>query len=765
MAAHSAAPFPSEEKQAPSYPENPEEQQPPPLPEVKEEDEGKWEESNELDPEEIARRLEKTRRELSNRRKILIRNLPQDSNSQEVHDLLKDYELKYCYVDRNKRTAFVTLLDGEQAQDAIQKLNQHSLREKEITVQLQPTDALLCITNLDPSFTFEEFEDLVRAYGNIERCFLIYSEFTGRSKGYGFVEYMKKDCAAKARLELLGRSLRESTLFAQWMDVNQLTADLIHSKCLCVDRIPKDCNDSEELLQTFSSLHKPIFCQFAQDEGSYFGGFAVIEYETAEQAEAVKDTSDGLMLRGNPLRVSFCAPGAPGRSTLAALIAAQGMMQNCKKGLLPEPNAVQIMKSFSNPAMLQMLLQPQLQMQGSKPVLAMSPGLPRFVNPAVNPAFLQLNKVQQKLDIGNTCNLLLHSVSQLHTAQQQLLKIKSSQTNNKPGLLGEAPATLLQKALGLGSAPAVNTEMAHWTEAQKATGLMSAPKAAAGMDMMSFFPSQPVSALPQNKPSTTAAEETVPGSQTYFQSFSDFPAGALPAGYPQPPSPPKSLSSGAVLNNQKSLLGEPPRDIRLSTNPYLNLASVLPAVCLPAVPPKASYAQQQTGILGSTMDTAVSQESSLQPTLENYFNCFQQYGDYTQEAIKQWYAYYSQAYNTTEAGKQEDGGTENMGLAEVYQSLPPEDYYSQASAAAYGDFSYLHVMPSYYTAAQGAQHPASVQSSQQSHINKQPWTNEKRGSSYLLSSPETNLMDYASQNSQDTGEHYTDSCFKRKRVY
>lgn len=36
----------------------------------------------ELEPEEIERRLEKTRRELSNRRKIVIKNLPQDATNQ-----------------------------------------------------------------------------------------------------------------------------------------------------------------------------------------------------------------------------------------------------------------------------------------------------------------------------------------------------------------------------------------------------------------------------------------------------------------------------------------------------------------------------------------------------------------------------------------------------------------------------------------------------------------------------------------------------------
>lgn len=158
-------------------------------------------------------------------------------------------------------TAFVTLLNGEQAQNAIRKFHQYSLRGKEISVQLQPTDALLCITNLPISFTLEEFEELVRVYGNVERCFLVYNEVTGHSKGYGFVEYMKKDSAAKARLELLGKQLDESTLFAQWMDVNQLTTNLIHSKCLCVDKFQKDYADSKELIQAFSLKYKPVFCQ------------------------------------------------------------------------------------------------------------------------------------------------------------------------------------------------------------------------------------------------------------------------------------------------------------------------------------------------------------------------------------------------------------------------------------------------------------------------------------------------------------------------
>lgn len=103
--------------------------------------------------------------------------------------------------------AFVTLLNGDQAQDAIRSLHHSTVRGRLINVTLQPTDSLLCLTNLPHTFTAQQFEELVRLYGNIERSFLVYSDLTGHSKGYGFVEYMKKDSASRARSELLGRPL------------------------------------------------------------------------------------------------------------------------------------------------------------------------------------------------------------------------------------------------------------------------------------------------------------------------------------------------------------------------------------------------------------------------------------------------------------------------------------------------------------------------------------------------------------------------------
>lgn len=158
--------------------------------------------------------------------------------------------------------AFVTLLNGDQAQHAISSLHQSSVRGRLINVQLQPTDSLLCVANLPHTLSSEAFHQLVRSHGNVERCFLVHSPRSGHSKGYGFVEYMKKDSASRARSELLGRMLGERALVVQWTDANQLIEpEQLHSRCLCVDRLPLDFDDTEELARVFSQRYRPVFCQ------------------------------------------------------------------------------------------------------------------------------------------------------------------------------------------------------------------------------------------------------------------------------------------------------------------------------------------------------------------------------------------------------------------------------------------------------------------------------------------------------------------------
>ncbi|NWX44747.1 RAVR1 protein, partial [Steatornis caripensis] len=460
---------------------------------------------------------------------------------QEVHDLLSDYELKYCFVDRYKGTAFITLLNGEQAESAIKKFHLSKLRGKEISVQLQPTDALLCIANLPQLYTQQQFEELVRPFGNLERCFLVYNRQTGHSKGYGFVEYMKKDSAARAKSDLLGKQLGTRTLYVHWTDVTQLTLDLLHSKCLCVDKLPHSYADVEELRRVFSAACAPAFCQLAYGQDGQLKGFAVLEYDSPEAAEVVQQATDGLPLAGNHVRVSFCAPGPPGRSMLAALIAAQATALNRGKGLLPEPNILQILNSLGNPASLQLLLNPLLHgaVGGKQGILGAAPSVPLVTNPALSAALLQLalqNQTQAQQGHGKS-------------------PILPSGNNPLASFLGPVGVDRENTVLGTQVPPL-------------------APPGGPPPALRALTASVLGSASLQ-KPKQTDKGPPSSGVRTPRGGSVPF-AVLLPAVSPPHPCPRSPLTPPAFLP-QVSLLGEPPKDFKIPLNPYLNLQSLLPA--------------------------------------------------------------------------------------------------------------------------------------------------------------------------------------------
>ncbi|KAM5238768.1 ribonucleoprotein PTB-binding 1 [Ctenodactylus gundi] len=704
-----------------------------------------------LDPEEIRKRLQHTEQQFRNRRKILIRGLPGDVTNQEVHDLLSDYELKYCFVDKYKGTAFVTLLNGEQAEAAIRAFHRSRLRERELSVQLQPTDALLCVANLPPSLTQAQFEELVRPFGSLERCFLVYSERTGHSKGYGFAEYMKKDAAARAKSGLLGRPLGPRTLYAHWTDAAQLTPARLHSRCLCVDRLPAGFDDADALRQALSAAHAPTFCQLACGQDGQLKGFAVLEYETATMAEEAQQRADGLALGGSHLRVSFCAPGPPGRSMLAALIAAQATALNRGKGLLPEPNLLQLLTSLGPSASLQLLLNPLLHggnSGGKQGLLGAPPAMPLLGGPALSTALLQL--------------------------------ALQTQSQKKPGILGDSPLGALQSG------------------AQPANPLLGDLSAGGGLP-------------PELPPRRGKPPPLLP--PLLGPAGGDREPGGLgpPAAQLTPPPAPVGRRGSALRGLQKdsgplptppgvSLLGEPPRDCRIPLNPYLNLHSLLPAGSLagkeargwggaargrrpaegplPTPPTPGGGASVGGGskafqLKSRLLSPLASARLPPEPGLPDGYGF-----DYPSEVGPR---------RPFTHPREPTLGPHGPGRHKM--SPPPSGFSERSSGGGGGPLSHLYSgsPASYFTSGLQAglkqSHLSKVVGSSSlgcsegllglgpgpnghSHLLKTPMGGQKRSFAHLLPSPEPSPEgSYVGQHSQGLGGHYADSYLKRKRIF
>ncbi|XP_060882926.1 ribonucleoprotein PTB-binding 1 isoform X2 [Labrus mixtus] len=666
-----------------------------------------------VSPEEIQSRLERTRREFYNRRKIIIKNLPSDVSNQEVHELLGNYDLKYCFVDKYKGTAFVTLLNGEQAQCAIKEFHQHMLRDREISVQLQPTDALLCIANLPCAFTQQQFEELVRPFGNLERCFLVYSASTGHSKGYGFVEYMKKDSAARAKSELLGKQLGSRMLYVHWTEVGSLTYPLLHSKCLCVDRLPPSLLTAMDLRNALADTHAPVFCQLAQGQDGSFRRFAVLEFATAEMAEEAQRPTDGRLLGGTHIRVSFCAPGPPGRSMLAALIAAQTMAVNRGKGLLPDPTAMQILTGLNNPATLKMLLNPLS--QGHKQgLLGAAPTMPLLANPALSAALLQLllqnqAKAQQQAFLGN------------HLLWAQA------------GLIGENPLAALPVQQGvhlLGDLP-------------QGLGLQTDP----------LNPLKPMSlgrALTREQESPTAACTFPQTSSPTLQGISMPLMGGM-------------IGADGLTAQGVSILGDPPKDGNHPQSAFLSVNNGFPSggSCRPH-----PYRKRPTLSNVSNQHT----HQSIQPNYNlRYQDSYSpEYPPLHQDPLAHLYEQQENIDTGALAGfghqlSRHHEFSEQFSHCS-YPPSPPMSYFSsgpEACSSSSLPATQLNRAVGMPPVSHADHYPPGL-----GNAGKTPIGSQKRVFSRLIPSPEPSPEgSYVGQHSQGLGGHYADSYLKRKRIF
>uniref|UniRef100_A0A8D1LS77 Ribonucleoprotein PTB-binding 1 n=1 Tax=Sus scrofa TaxID=9823 RepID=A0A8D1LS77_PIG len=676
-----------------------------------------------LDPEEIRKRLEHTERQFRNRRKILIRGLPGDVTNQEVHDLLSDYELKYCFVDKYKGTAFVTLLNGEQAEAAISAFHQSRLRERELSVQLQPTDALLCVANLPPSLTQQQFEELVRPFGSLERCFLVYSERTGHSKGYGFAEYMKKDSAARAKSDLLGKPLGPRTLYVHWTDAGQLTPALLHSRCLCVDHLPPGFSDVDALRRALSTVHTPTFCQLAYGQDGQLKGFAVLEYETAEMAEEAQQRADGLALGGSHLRVSFCAPGPPGRSMLAALIAAQATALNRGKGLLPEPNILQLLNNLGPSASLQLLLNPLLHGSagGKQGLLGAPPTMPLLNGPALSTALLQLALQTQSQKAspgpGRGSRDLGGGVPCGWAADTLLLSVGGGLPPELPPRRGKPPP-LLPPLLG---------------------------PSGVDRDTMGLGPPAPQLTPP---PASVGLRGTgLRGLQK--------DSGPLPT----PPG--------------VSLLGEPPKDFRIPLNPYLNLHSLLPASNLAAPGGGGGGSSKAFQLKSRLLSPLTSARLPPEPGLPDSYG-FDYPSDvgprrlfsHPREPTLGPHGPSRHKMSPPPSGFGERGGGGGSGPLSHFYSGSPTSYFTSGLQAGLKQSHLNKVVGSSPLGSGEGLLGLSPGPNGHSHLLKTPLGGQKRSFAHLLPSPEPSPEgSYVGQHSQGLGGHYADSYLKRKRIF
>lgn len=275
-------------------------------------------------------------------RRISIKNIAAGVLNQDILELLKPFYYQQIHIDKNSQSCKAVLLDGDSAQRCIDELNNYLFRGQRLSVSLASCDFMLCVTQLPLTYSYDQFVSLITPFGTPERCFLVHSEYTGQSLGYGCVEFTSKESSIKAKNQLNGFQVHDNTLQVHWLDSIPTSYSGLYSRCLLVEDLPADLKDHRVLIQIFSmqlgnSLIHPSFCQLANPERSGCN-FAIVEYEQSYQAEQAWAKLNRYQIGNQCINVSFCVPGPCGLVVLNALRASRDLKRdNPLGGLLPTP--------------------------------------------------------------------------------------------------------------------------------------------------------------------------------------------------------------------------------------------------------------------------------------------------------------------------------------------------------------------------------------------------------------------------------------------
>ena len=164
---------------------------------------------------------------------VFIKNLDTAIDNKALHDTFAAFgNILSCKVAQDefgnsKGYGFVHYETAEAATNAIKHVNGMLLNEKKVFVghhipkkdrqskydEMKANFTNIYVKNVDAEATDEEFRDLFEKYGEITSASLTRDPETGKSRGFGFVNYVNHEHAAKAVEELHDKDFKGQTLY------------------------------------------------------------------------------------------------------------------------------------------------------------------------------------------------------------------------------------------------------------------------------------------------------------------------------------------------------------------------------------------------------------------------------------------------------------------------------------------------------------------------------------------------------------------------
>uniref|UniRef100_A0A2C9LKC6 RRM domain-containing protein n=1 Tax=Biomphalaria glabrata TaxID=6526 RepID=A0A2C9LKC6_BIOGL len=335
----------------------------------------------------------KAREEFNKHRSIYLINLP-PSTEGELQEFLGGFKAKKIKINDSLDSALVVLENGNQVDEAIEKLNNKDFKDNTVTVKHGYSNQLICISHIPLTYTDAQFKEMCQKYGTVEYSYIMRAEETGDSKGYGFVEFdVDIEQAKLIKSEFDWKNLDGQILHADFVDEHGQSWDRLQSRCLLITNMADNFVDVSKLREMFGVITSPVYCQIIA-KGDRSLGYGIVEFRTAEDAEKTWFKLKDEKIQGKSIVLTFCIPGKSAVVINNRIMWKYGDKLTKSASLLPDPVS-------------------------AKPVIA------------GNPLVLSLSKLNPNL---------MDEFSKVLAELQQAYVSQMMSPVNKPGLLGPAPS-------------------------------------------------------------------------------------------------------------------------------------------------------------------------------------------------------------------------------------------------------------------------------------------------------------------------------------
>ncbi|EEF35258.1 polyadenylate-binding protein, putative [Ricinus communis] len=391
---------------------------------------------------------------------VFIKNLDSTLDNKLLHETFAAFgTVLSCKVavdsnGQSKGYGFVQFENEESAERAISFLDGMCLNDKQVYVGFfvrqqertrtngSPKFTNVYVKNLSETITNEDLEKVFGVYGTITSA-LVMKDQTGKSRGFGFVNFQDPDSAAAAVEKLNGttahddkawyvgraqrKSEREAELKAKFEQERNSRYERLKAANLYLKNLDDNINDVK-LKELFSEFGSITSCKVMLDHQGVSKGSGFVAFSTPEEASRALKEMNGKMIGRKPLYVAIAQRKEERKARLQAhfaLVRAPGALAPLPSGIpgynagAPRLAPQQLYFGQGTPGMMP----PQHAGYGFQQQILTS------MRPAVGPNFIIPYHLQRQGQPGQRMGMRRGGNPQQMQQQQQLLH-----RNNNQGL-------------------------------------------------------------------------------------------------------------------------------------------------------------------------------------------------------------------------------------------------------------------------------------------------------------------------------------------